>query len=249
MTLQNVKKPSMVATTMFFAVISVLVIGITPSAFATTTYNPDITDWWGDMIESLGDKSSTIWTEPGWGSDIWVEIEDIGTDAYRISLYGIAASGEAISYTITKTNDGYNKYGPEKEDGSVDSRTYVNSIDDKDGATHASQPIKPAYLILQDQRTGQGDLDDSKRHCWLAPGSWFTGTVTNHRDGSNMNYRANSDAYDNCTKPLAPDDVDLAWENGSYTINVRNTDTLDTVYFYTPSPDGKTKFQMRINWK
>lgn len=135
------KKFHMGAAAVLIAAASVLVLGITTDAFATTTaatttaattattttYNPDMTDWWGDMIEALGDKSSATWTEPGWGSDLWVEIEDIGTDKYRISLYGIASSGEAISYTITKTEDGYYAYGPEKEDGSMASRNYVTS--------------------------------------------------------------------------------------------------------------------------
>lgn len=243
------KKLHMGTTTVLIAAISVLALGTTADAFATPTYNPDMTDWWGDMIEALGDRSSTTWTEPGWGSDLWVEIENIGTDKYRISLYGIAASGGAISYTIIETDDGYDKYGPEKEDGSMDSRTYVNSVGGGDSGIQASQPIKPSHLILRDSRTGQGDIDDSDSHCWLATDSWFSGTVSDKRSGSKVNYRANNDAYDNCSKPLAPDDVDLAWKNGSYTLNVWGADTSDTVYFYTPSPDGKTTFQMRINWQ
>ncbi|MCY4492214.1 MAG: hypothetical protein OXC46_12250, partial [Thaumarchaeota archaeon] len=118
-------------------------------------YNPDMTDWWGDMIDALGDKSSTIWAEPYWGNDLWVEIEDIGTDKYRISLYGIAASGKVISYTITKTDDGYYAYGPEKEDGSMASRTYVNNVDGGGDDILVIQPIKPSYLILRDNRTAK----------------------------------------------------------------------------------------------
>ena len=127
MVVQSMKKFHMGTITVLIAAISVLALGTATDTFATTIYNPDMTDWWGDMIEALGDRSSTTWTEPGWGSDLWVEIEDIGTDKYRISLYGIAASGEAISYMITKMDNGYYAYGPEKEDGSMASRTYVNS--------------------------------------------------------------------------------------------------------------------------
>ena len=124
------KKLHMNTTATLIAVISVLALGTATDTFATVTiYNPDMADWWGDMIDALGDKSSTIWAEPYWGNDLWVEIEDIGTDKYRISLYEIAASSKAISYTITKTDDGYYAYGPEKEDGSMASRTYVNSAD------------------------------------------------------------------------------------------------------------------------
>ena len=122
------KKLHMGATAVLIAAIPALVLGIIASDSVTTTYNPDMTDWWGDMIEALGDRPSMTWTEPGWGSDVWVEIKDIGTDKYRISLYGVAASGEAISYTITETEDGYYAYGPEKEDGSMHSRTYVKSV-------------------------------------------------------------------------------------------------------------------------
>ncbi|MDE0526473.1 MAG: hypothetical protein OXI27_07775 [Thaumarchaeota archaeon] len=246
----NAKKPPMVATTVLVAAISVLVFGTATDAFATTpTYNPDVTDWWGDMIEALGDKSSTTWTEPGWSDELRVEIESIGTDTYRVSLYGIAASGNAISYTITETENGYHKYGPEKEDGGMYSDTYVTSLDDIDGDVQARQPIKPSHLIVRDSRTGQGDIGDSGKHCWLSDGSWFSGTVSDHWKGSKVNYAANNDAYDRCSKPLEPDDVDLAWKNGSYKINVWGTDTSNTVYFYTPSPDGKTTFQMRVNWR
>ena len=136
MAVQSMKKLYICATAVLIAAIPALVLGTMtddPAATATPTYNPDMTDWWGDMIEALGDRPSMTWTEPGWGSDMWVEIEDIGTDKYRISLYGIAASGGAISYTITETEDGYYKYGPEKEDGSMDSRTYVKSVGGGDG--------------------------------------------------------------------------------------------------------------------
>ncbi|MDE0266214.1 MAG: hypothetical protein OXI27_07770 [Thaumarchaeota archaeon] len=96
----------------------------------TRIYNPDVTDWWGELIDSLGDETSATYTEDDWGDELWVEIEDLGGDTYRISLYGIAASGMPIEYTITETEDGYHKYGPEKEDGGMYSDTYVTSLDD-----------------------------------------------------------------------------------------------------------------------
>lgn len=74
-------------------------------------------------------------------------------------------------------------------------------------------------------------------------------TVSDNPNGSKVNYRASADAYDNCSKPLRPDDVDLTWKNGSYTLNVDGADTFDTVYFYTPSPNGNTTFEMQINWQ
>ena len=146
MTGQNMKKPSMVVTTILVTAISVLVLGTTTDAFAAPTYNPDMTNWWGNMIEALGGRPSTIWTEPDWPSDVWVEIEDIGTDKYRISMYGIAESGGTISYTITETDDGYDKYGPEMEDGSMDFRTYVNSVNDRNGDIQAGLPSLPEGL-------------------------------------------------------------------------------------------------------
>lgn len=141
MATQNVKKLPMVTTTALIAAISVLVLGTTTDAFAAPIYNPDMTDWWGDMIEALGNKPSTTWTEPGWGSDLWVEIENIGTDMYRISLYGIAASGKAISYMITETDDGYVAYGPQQEDGSMAFRTYVTSAGSGDGDVQTSVSV------------------------------------------------------------------------------------------------------------
>ena len=95
----------------------------------TTVYNKEMTDWWDDLIESLGNESSTVWTEPGWDDDLWVEIEDVGNNTYRISLFGIAAFGTPIVYTITKTEAGYDTYGSAMPDGSMDSRTYVKTID------------------------------------------------------------------------------------------------------------------------
>ena len=95
----------------------------------TTVYNKEMTDWWDDLIESLGNESSTVWTEPGWDDDLWVEIEDVGNNTYRISLFGIAAFGTPIVYTITETEAGYDTYGPAMPDGSMDSRTYVKTID------------------------------------------------------------------------------------------------------------------------
>ena len=130
------KKLYLGATAVPIAAVSVLILWTTAGDSATTTtYNPDMTDWWDDMIEALGDRPSMTWTEPGWDGDLWVEIENIGTDKYRISLYGIAASGGAISYTITETEDGYYAYGPEKEDGSMASRIYVKSAGSGDGGT------------------------------------------------------------------------------------------------------------------
>ena len=82
-----------------------------------------------DLIESLGNESSTVWTELGWDDDLWVEIEYVGNNTYRISLFGIAALGTPIVYTITETENGYDKYGPALPDGSMDSRTYVKTID------------------------------------------------------------------------------------------------------------------------
>ena len=225
----------------------------TPSAGDTATstatvYNPDMTDWWADMIEHLGNESSTVWTEPAWGNEVWVEIEDIGEGTYRISLFGIAESGNSIQYTITETEDGYHKYGPALEDGTMDSRTYVTTVDSDDNVL-LDQPIKPNWLILRDSRSGEGYIADSGRNCWLAPNeSWFGGEVEDNWDGSLINYRANEDAYDNCSKPLVPDDVDLDWRNGSYNLHVTGTNIYGSLYFYTPDPDGTTTFQMRINW-
>ncbi|MDE0266210.1 MAG: hypothetical protein OXK17_04195 [Thaumarchaeota archaeon] len=92
-------------------------------------YNPDATDWWGELIDSLGDETSATYTEDGWGDELWVEIEDLGGGTYRISLHGIAASGLPIEYTITEIEDGYFAYGPELPDGSMASSTYVTSAD------------------------------------------------------------------------------------------------------------------------
>ena len=94
----------------------------------TTVYNPEMTDWWDDLIESLGDESSAVWTEPGWDDDLWVEIEDVGNNTYQISLF-LSKFGTPIVYTITETENGYDKYGPALPDGSMDSRTYVKTID------------------------------------------------------------------------------------------------------------------------
>ena len=93
-----------------------------------TVYSPEMTDWWDDLIESLGDESSAVWTEPGWGDDLWVEIEDVGNNTYQISLF-LSKFGTPIVYTITETENGYDKYGPALPDGSMDSRTYVKTID------------------------------------------------------------------------------------------------------------------------
>ncbi len=103
-----------------------------PAVEAETVYNPDMTDWWADMIEHLGDESSAVWTEPGWGDEVWVEIWRLTEDTYQISLHGIAASGNPITYTITETEDGYDKYGTVLEDGTMDSRTYVKAADGAD---------------------------------------------------------------------------------------------------------------------
>ena len=94
----------------------------------TTVYNPEMTDWWDDLIESLGDESSAVWTEPGWDDDLWVEIEDVGNNTYQISLF-LSKFGTPIVYTITETENGYDTYGPAMPDGSMDSRTYVKTID------------------------------------------------------------------------------------------------------------------------
>ncbi len=112
-------------TTTTTATVGFLVTDSSTVTVTTTTYNPDMTDWWDDMIEHLDDEKSKIWTEPAWGDEIWVEIEDLGNDMYRISLHGIAASGQPIVYTITETATGYDKYGPALPDGSMDSRSYI----------------------------------------------------------------------------------------------------------------------------
>lgn len=93
-------------------------------------YNPDMTDWWADMIESLDGESSAVWTEPGWEGKVWVGIDDIGDDTYRISLHGITAAGSPITYTITEMETAYHKYGPALEDGTMDSRIYQKSLED-----------------------------------------------------------------------------------------------------------------------
>ena len=95
---------------------------------STTVYNPEMTDWWDDLIESLGNESSTVWTEPGWDDDLWVEIEDVGNNTYQISLF-LSKFSTPIVYTITETETGYDKYGPALPDGSMDSRTYIKTTD------------------------------------------------------------------------------------------------------------------------
>ena len=97
-----------------------------PLASDKLTHNKDMTDWWADMIESLDGESSAVWTEPGWEGKVWVVIDDIGDDTYRISLHGITAAGSPITYTITETEDGYHKYGPMLQNGTMDSRFYIN---------------------------------------------------------------------------------------------------------------------------
>ena len=213
---------------------------------APTTYNKDMTDWWDDMVEDLGNDSSKVWTQPEWGDDVYAEIETVNKNTYRITLHGIAAPDDPIKYTIMTTEDGYYKYGPMLEGGTMDSRSYVKTAGDD---ALRSQPIKPNWLILQDSRTGEGYIGDSDSHCWLATDSWFGGDVVDDWDGSRINYRANPDAYDNCSKPLTPDDVDLDWRNGSYNLHVTGTSTSGSPSFYTPDPDGTTTFQMRINWE
>ena len=53
---------------MAIAVIAIAgtVIASTAGVFTTdpptTVYNPKMTDWWDDLIESLGDESSAVWT-------------------------------------------------------------------------------------------------------------------------------------------------------------------------------------------
>lgn len=94
---------------------------------AEAVYNPDMTDWWADMIGSLDDESSTIWHEPGQDTEVYVEIWRLTEDTYQISLHGIAASGNPITYTITETEDGYHKYGPMLQNGTMDSRFYAKA--------------------------------------------------------------------------------------------------------------------------
>ena len=108
----------------------VFVIDSSDTGSDDRVYNPDATDWWGELIDSLGDETSATYTEDGWSDDLWVEIEDLGGGTYRISLYGIAASGLPIEYTITETEDGYFAYGPELPDGSMAEHNYVTSADD-----------------------------------------------------------------------------------------------------------------------
>ena len=60
---------------------------------------------------------------------LWGPLQYVGNNTYRISLFGIAALGTPIVYTITETENGYDKYGPALPDGSMDSRTYVKTID------------------------------------------------------------------------------------------------------------------------
>ena len=203
----------------------------------------EIVDWWDEMIDSLGKESKAVYTEPDW-DNMWVEIEDIGEDTYKISLFGIAKN-IPITYTITKTKDGYYL---ESTIPGIESKTYVRNTDGKIGLS-SQQPLKPKYLILQDKRTGKGTLAAEKSICWLATKSWFVGDVTDDWDGSKINYKANNDAWNNCTKPLSPKNVDLAWQNGWYKINIWGTTISGSPYFYTPQPDGKSSFQMRINWK
>ena len=112
-----------------------------------TIYNKEMIDWWDDLIESLGDKSSTVWTEPGWGDELWVEIEDMGKNTYQISLFGIAESGEPIVYTITETENGYGAYGPALPDGSMDSRTYIRENGAAMVAAEESMERLPALII------------------------------------------------------------------------------------------------------
>ena len=175
------------------------------NAYAEAKYNPDMTDWWGDMIEALGDQPSMTFTEPGYDNDVYELIARVSADTYRIELYGITESGEPIVYTITVTETGYISYGPVMADGSMPSDTYVTSLNND---ALASQPIKPPYIIVQDYRYGEGSLFASKKICYLAKGSWFSGTVTDDYDGSPMNWKANVDAYDNCKKLLY---VDGCW--------------------------------------
>ena len=101
-----------------------------PTGGDAVVYNKDMTDWWEDMIESLGGESRAVWTEPGWSDDMWVEIEDMGSDTYQISLFLPTVSGAPIVYTITETENGYDKYGPAMPDGSMDCRTYVKTAED-----------------------------------------------------------------------------------------------------------------------
>ncbi len=98
--------------------------GTVPATTTATVYNPDITDWWADMIESLDGKSSTIWAKSGWIGTAWTEIKDIGNDTYRISIFGIAASGDPIVYTVIDTETAYRVHGPVAENGTMLSRIY-----------------------------------------------------------------------------------------------------------------------------
>ena len=68
---------------------------------AEAGYNPDMTDWWADMIENLDGKSSAIWHEPGQDTEVYVEIWRLTEATYQISLHGIAASDSPITHTIT----------------------------------------------------------------------------------------------------------------------------------------------------
>ena len=118
----------------------------------STVYNPDMTNWWDDLIEHLGNESSVVWYEPGQSNEIWTEIESLGENTYQISLYGIAASGDPIVYTITETTSGYSTYGPVMEDGTMNARSYVKSSEGVDDNLR-DQPIKPQWTILQDSTT------------------------------------------------------------------------------------------------
>lgn len=102
----------------------------TPENAGETVYNPEMVAWWDDMIVALGTDTKTTWTEPGWAdAGVSVDIENLGSGTYQISLHGIAASGQAITYTITATENGYDRYGPALPDGGMDSRFYARGMD------------------------------------------------------------------------------------------------------------------------
>lgn len=125
----NAKILSLAVAATVAGVVLLIVAGAADDADTRSTVeticNKEMIDWWDEMVDSLGEESEAVWTEPDWPDDLWVEIGDIGGGAYRISLFLSGPTDTPIEYTITETENGYQAHGPALQDGRMNPRIYV----------------------------------------------------------------------------------------------------------------------------
>ena len=243
-------------TTLPLAMITTLALVtiMSTNTYAEPIYHPDAIEFFDNLVGALGDKSSAIYAEPDWENSLWFTVDIISPNTYRIGAWNMDESDNAVEfvdYTITKTDNGYAQYGPLQEDGTMMDRTLIGNIEGEGELLAKPNPPKPKSLTLKDTRYGQGDINDNGSTCYLTPyRHWFQGTVTDDWDGSPVSYVVKpSDMYDGCTMPLITDRVDLTWKNGWYTLKATDTKLSGSLLCYTPDPNGKTQFTVKIFWK